>query len=210
MKPSELLGPADRERIESAVREAERGTSGEIVVAVVGRCDRYAAAPWRLAAWAVAAVLVAAASFAPSARPIELVAAALAAGAAAHLASHLDALRRTLVGERELEHCARREAFRAFAEHGLRRTAGRTGILILVALFEHRVIVLGDEAIDRALGADESWQRVVDAILDGIRRDRLADGIVDGVALCGAMLAHPLPPAADDRDEISRALVIED
>ncbi|MEZ4217756.1 MAG: TPM domain-containing protein [Myxococcota bacterium] len=210
MKPSQLLTPEDRERIEQAVRDAERGTAGEIVVAVVRACDRHAAAPWRLAAWAAAAVLVAAAAFAPDARALELLAGVLVAGAAAHAACLLDPVRRALVPERELEERAQREARRAFAEHGLRRTEARTGILILVALFEHRVVVLGDEAIDRALGPDESWQQVVDAILEGLRTGRAADGIALGVRLCGAMLAHPLPPAPDDRDEIPHGLVLED
>ena len=70
--------------------------------------------------------------------------------------------------------------------------------------------MLGDDAIDRALGPDETWQAVVDCVLGGIRAGRAAEGIVRAVERCGAMLAHPLPAAHDDRDEITHGLILAD
>jgi len=210
MRPSNLIGPADRERVEAAVRAAERGTSGEIVVQVVRRSDAYAVSAWRLAMLLAGLVVLGVDGFAPQISWIELFGLQCAAVLSAHFACRFDPIRRLCLHEGELERAAHRGALEAFREHVARRTAGRTGILIYVALFEHRVVVLGDEAIDQALGPDETWEAVVELVLAGIRSGRACDGIVDAVARCGAMLAHPLPPVDDDRDEISHGLILTD
>ncbi|MFO0688067.1 MAG: hypothetical protein U0900_05125 [Myxococcota bacterium] len=210
MRPSSLIGPADRERVEAAVRAAESGTSGEIVVQVVRRSDEFAVAPWRFAVGLAALVLLAADWIAPASSLLGLFAGQCAAVVAAHLACRLDPIRRLCLREDELERAARRGALDAFRLHVARRTEGRTGILLYVSLLEHRVVVLGDEAVDRALGEGESWTAVVDCVLEGIRSGRAADGIVRAVERCGAMLARPLPRQADDRDEIAQGLILTD
>ena len=129
---------------------------------------------------------------------------------AAHAICRIDGIRRAFVFEDELERSAELAALRAFAEQDIRRTAQRTGILIYVALLEHRVIVLGDEAIDRALGPDECWEDVVAFVLDGIRARQAADGIARAVRRCGEMLAHTLPPLEGDRDEIPDRPILSD
>jgi putative membrane protein len=200
MRPSNLIGPADRERIEAAVRSAEAGTSGEIVVQVVRRSDVFAVSPWRLAVLLAAIVLLGAEWFAPEASLLTLFGLQSAAVVFAHAACASDFVRRLGLREDELERAADRGALDAFRQHVLRRTEGRTGILIYVSLLEHRVVVLGEEAIDRALGEGETWDAVVADVLEGIRAGRAADGIVRAVERCGAMLAHPLPRAAHDQD----------
>lgn len=210
MRPSLLIGPEARERIEAAVRAAEVGTSGEIVVQVVRRSDLFPAAAWRLAALAAAGVVLLAGWLAPATSLLELFVLQCAAVAAAHGVSLNDALRRLCVREAELDRAAERGALDAFVRHVARRTEARTGILIYVSLLERRVVVLGEEAIDRALGPDEKWADVVAFVLDGIRAGRAADGIVRAVERCGAMLARPLPAAAQNRDEIPHGLILAD
>jgi len=210
MRPSNLIGPVDRERIEAAVRVAERGTSGEIVVQVVRRSDDFSVSPWRFAVLLAACVLLAADWIAPTSSLLVLFALQSAAVLAAHAACLLDPIRRLCLREIELERAAARGAREAFVANVARRTEGRTGILIYVSLLEHRVVVLGDEAIDRALGPDETWEAVVDCVLGGIRAGAAADGIVRAVERCGAMLAHPLPAARNDRDEIVHGLILAD
>lgn len=210
MRPSNLIGPADRERIEAAVRAAETGTSGEIVVQVVRRSDDFAVSPWRFAVLLAALILLAADWIAPASSLLLLFGLQSAAVLAAHLACTLDPIRRLCIREDELERAAQRGALDAFRLHVARRTEGRTGILIYVSLLEHRVVVLGDEAVDRALGEGESWTAVVDCVLEGIRNGQAAEGIVRAVGRCGAMLARPLPREAHDRDEIVHGLILTD
>ncbi|MBK7948344.1 MAG: hypothetical protein IPK00_06285 [Deltaproteobacteria bacterium] len=210
MRPSNLIGPADRERIEAAVRAAEAGTSGEIVVQVVRRSEDFAVSSWRFAVLLAALVLLAADWIAPASSLLVLFGLQSAAVITAHLACALDPIRRLCLREDELERAAQRGALDAFRLHVARRTEGRTGILIYVSLLEHRVVVLGDEAVDRALGEGESWAAVVDRVLEGIRKGQAAEGIVRAVERCGAMLARPLPREAGDRDEIVQGLILSD
>lgn len=210
MKPSRLIDPAARERIEAAVRTAEAGTSGEIVVAVVRRSDAFAVAAWRISALLAAFVLVGVDLLQPTLPIAALFALQLASVAIAHLACLHDGVRRLGVREVELERAAEAGALAAFHAGVARRTEGRTGILIYVSLLEHRVIVLGDEAIDRALAPEETWEEVVALVLDGIRRGAIAEGIVHAVARCGTLLAHPLPRAPHDRNEIVHGLILTD
>lgn len=210
MKPTKLIGPADRERIEAAVRAAEAGTSGEIVVQVVRRSNEFAVAPWRFAVLLAALVLLAVDGFAPDTALLVLFALQTLAVAVAHALCVLDPIRRLALREDELGRAADRGALEAFRANVARQTTGRTGILIYVTLLEHRVVVLGDEAVDRALGPEETWEAVVDCVLEGIRAGRAADGIVRAVERCGAMLSHPLPPADRDENEIVHGLILAD
>jgi putative membrane protein len=204
------IDAAGRMAIEAAVRDAERITSGEILVVICRACDEYGAAGWRCGALLAALVLLGVGLFGPPLSIGPLAALQAAALLAGHALTTLPAVRRAFISEDQLQHCAERRASSAFAEHGLHRTAAHTGILILVALFEHRVVVLADEGVHRRLGPGHSWQEVVDLVLAGIRGGRPAEGIAEAVRRCGAILEGPLPPTLPEEDEIRVSVVLED
>ena len=79
--------------------------------------------------------------------------------------------------------------------------------MILVSLLERRVVVLGDEGIDAKVGA-EHWKDVDQAILDGIRRGSLRDGLIEGIRRSGAVLAEHFPWRAGDRNELPDRLIV--
>jgi putative membrane protein len=204
------LDAAGRMAIEAAVREAERVTSGEIVVVVARACDEYGSAGWRCGVLLAVGVLLALGLFGPPLALAPLVGAQAAALLAGHALARIPVVRRAFVSEALLQDAAERRAAGAFARHGLHRTAGHTGILLLVALFERRVVVLADEGVHRRLAPGHSWQEVVDLALAGIREGRAADGIAAAVRRCGEVLAGPLPAGELEPDEIRLAVVIED
>jgi len=210
VRPSKLIPEADRARIEQAVREAEAGTSGEIVVSVVRSCSEHRAAPWRLGA-ALAGLALLGSAYLPIEGTLpELFGLQVAAVCLAHALCRIDPVRRAFVSESELQRKVEAAALSAFAEHGIRATEGRTGILIFVALLEHRVVVLGDEAVDRALDPDESWDEVVALVLEGIRRGEPTEGLIRAIDRCGEILSHPLPVQDGDRDELPHGLILSD
>jgi len=208
--PSVLLDPADRLRIEGAVLEAERNTAGEIVVAVVGSCAEYESAGWRLGAALALLGFLGAWIFAPEIGLGILLGAQAVGLVLGHLLARIQRIRRSLVSDRLMQECAERRAWSAFAENGLARTAQRTGILIFVALFEHRVILLGDEGVDQVLDPDESWEEVVDLLLDGVREQRATEGILAAVRRCGEILQMHLPAPPRNLDQLPTALILED
>jgi putative membrane protein len=210
VRPSELIGAEGRRRIEAAVREAESGTRGEIVIAVTRACDEYGAAGWRCAVLLAVLAFLAAAVFAPPLPLLGLLAVQAAAFAAGHALARSETVRRWFVAEEALEQNAEQYAWSAFARHGVRHTEGATGILIAVALFERRVVVLADKGVNAVLEPGESWGDVVAIVLEGIRSDDPVGGICRAVARCGEILSHPLPPDAEPVDEIPHGLIVED
>ena len=218
MIPSRVIDPAARLQLESAVIEAERATSGEIVVNVVRACDEYGSAGWRLGVLLAALALLGLAEL--HARWLlpwieghlisALFLAELAALGLGHGLARIDVVRRLFVSEALLEERVAERARRAFAERGLARTAGRSGILLFVALFERRAVVLADEGIHRVLGPDESWDEVVAAVVAGLRDGRAVEGLLAAVRRCGEILARRLPAAAREVNELPDPVVLED
>ncbi len=210
MRPSDTIDAEGRARLEAVIREAERATGGEIVVAVVRACDAYASAGWWFGAWLAALAFLALGLFAPPLPWIAYLAVEAGAVALGLALAQLDRVRRLLLGPDAVEPRVAERARRCFAEQGLTRTRGRTGILIFATLFERRVVVLADEGIDRALDPDESWQAVVDLAVAGLRSGAAAQGLEAAVRRCGAILARHLPPPVPNPDELPNALVLED
>lgn len=206
-----ILNDAELARIEAAVAEAEGRTSGEIVPYVVAACDDYDDAAWKGALLAAVggAVLAAVVHWLAGVwGGLEgwMLGGAAAGAATGWVAARVaPALRRSLVPEAVLDLRARRRAMAAFVEEEVFDTRDRTGILLFVALFEHRVVVLGDAGINRAV-RQEAWDGIVAELRAGIRAGRLADALVGAVAACGALLeSHRLEIRPDDADELPDA-----
>lgn len=211
MRASELIDPAARQHLEAVVAEAERTTGGEIVVAVVRACDEYGAVGWRLGVALAAATFLALGWFVPPLPWTVYLAAQAAALGVGHGLARVETLRRWLLPSALVEQRVAQRASRCFAEEGLVHTRGRTGILLFVALLEHRVVVLADEGIHRVLDPDESWQQVVDLAVAGLRGGRAVEGLEAAVRRCGEILARHLPAEAPNPDELpNRLVVLED
>ena len=76
---------------------------------------------------------------------------------------------------------------KAFVEEELFNTRDRTGILLFISKFEHRIEVLGDVGINEKVSA-EDWVEIVDHIRAGIKHGRFVDGVIDGIEMCGRLL----------------------
>ena len=98
----------------------------------------------------------------------------------------------------------------AFLEEEVFSTRDRSGILIFLALFEHRVVVLGDSGINEVVPED-AWQHVVDDLVAGIRARRPAEALVAAIHECGRLLeAHQVEIRPDDTDELPNELRIRE
>lgn len=205
------LSESDLEAVRSATRKAELETGGEVACVLVDHCDVYEGALWKAAtAGALAGALAAAAwqILGPGwLRPqaaLWVVLAAFAGAAAGYLAAlGLPALRRALVSPEVLDRRAERRAAAAFLDEEIFDTRDRTGVLVFVALFEHRVRILADRGIHARVPGDV-WETVSRDLARGIREGRTGPALVRAVEEVGRLLArHGVPRRADDVDELA-------
>lgn len=119
------------------------------------------------------------------------------------------ALRLPFIAKLEMEEEVDRAAAAAFQQNRLRNTRDSTGILIYISLYEHKVRILGDDAISGKL-VHADWNHICDAIINGFKEKQYTDGIVEGIALSGKLLAEHFPIKEGDKDELSNELVIID
>ncbi|MGB5267848.1 MAG: hypothetical protein WBN30_14745, partial [Polyangiales bacterium] len=81
-------------------------------------------------------------------------------------------------------------------------TRERTGVLIFVALFEHRVQVLADEGIDERV-AEAAWDEISSELALGIRRGTPAAALIHAVERCAALLEAHGVQGADQENQLS-------
>ena len=198
----------DRRAVREALAASENKTVGEILPVVVERSDPHPAGEWRSA---ISFLLVGSSLlivWMPWDHPTwMLLAQCVLAAIGFGLARALPDLRRAFVFEDRATAVAGEQAFQEFYAQGLHRTRFGTGVLLFVSLFERRVIVLADEGIDAKVDA-EFWEGVDEAVLDGIRRGSLRDGLVEGIRRVGQILEKDFPPPDDDVNEIPDRVIV--
>jgi putative membrane protein len=214
--PARIFTDDELARIQEAVAATELRTSGEIVPYVVDRSGTYEVAIWRGASLVAVMVMLAAVVVMRFYTGWGLAwlhtgwgLATLAVGAGtlgALLAAYVPALRRLFAGEARLTRRVHRRASLAFLEEEVFLTRERTGILLFVSLFEHRIEVVADRGINERV-RPERWLDIVALVRDGIRQGHLANGLVAAIGKCGDLLEEKgFSRTEEDRDELSDAL----
>jgi putative membrane protein len=197
----------EKQRIESAVQQAERRTSGEIVPMVVDdsynfpRAEILGAGLFSLAAavtlsWAFwdASLWHFLWLFALGYLPFKI------------FIRSLPSLRRRLIHPVEISEEVEEKAVVSFLEQGLHHTRDETGILILISLFERRVHVLADRGINAVVPAD-TWDGIIQTITDGIHRGETCNALCAAIDSCGQLLEEYFPVKADDTDELPNLII---
>lgn len=213
---TKIFPKPDLARIESAVKDAESRTSGEIVPYVVEQSDVYEEAEWRAAALLGAISLTAFAAvhrFTSQWLPLDFAETALvtiiAAGAGAMLVRFVPPIKRLFAGK-HMDRRVHQRAAEAFISEEVFDTRDRTGILIFISLLEHRVVVIGDAGINLKVQPSE-WSDVVTTVVDGIRKGKAVDGLVEAIRKCGVLLQKEgIKIRPDDSDELPDNLRIGD
>lgn len=207
-----LFTEAEHQRLQEAVAAAEGRTSGEIVPYIVPASSRYRHVVWKGASFGAVVSLALVMLFFQfyqgwgfawlhtewGAALVALVAGSIGAVVTAYM----PAVRRLLVGEGAMIDATHRRAMQAFVEEEVFNTRERTGILLFVSLFEHRIEVLGDSGINQQVSADD-WVDVVDSIRAGIKQGELAKGLIEAINRCGALLEQSgVEIRPDDTNEL--------
>ncbi len=203
---------ADLERIGEAARAAEQRTSGEVVAYLVNRVDDHDEAAWKgaalgaLAATSVAGLAHLLGGFWGASVVVWLTLPAFVGAAVGYLlASFLPAIERLLIDAGSLEQRVRLRAEAAFLDEEVFDTRDRTGILIFIALFEHRAVILADSGIHQKVDESE-WQALVTSLVAGIRSGRTVEALVEIIGKCGDLLEERgVARRPDDVNELTNA-----
>ena len=84
----------------------------------------------------------------------------------------------------------------------LNETHLRNGVLIYLAVRDHKFAILGDEGINNVVESD-FWNDIRNLMADAFKEGRFADGLEQGIMRCGEKLKTYFPYQTDDINEIS-------
>ncbi len=201
------LSDQERLHLDRRTAEAEKRTGAQIVLAVIERCDTYPELPWKAFALAaaVAGLSVSAANlfgpgWASGTAVLFSVVATLAAGAAAALfCVFFPKFGRLFLDAHRAEAEVRQYADSLFLSRELFATRGRTGVLVLVGLFERRVVVIPDTGLRERLKPD-TLQRIVSTMTTALSSGNVAASLEGGLADIERVLSVSAPAAPGENE----------
>ena len=83
----------------------------------------------------------------------------------------------------------------------LNETQLRNGVLIYLAIKDHKFAILGDKGINDMV-EDGFWNDVKDLMLNQFKEGHFAEGLEQGIMRCGEKLKAYFPYQSDDINEI--------
>jgi len=189
------LTEEEQSLLSARVAGFETRTGAQAVAAVIGKSDSYAEAPWK--AFALGAALAALYSAARSlivydweAGESALTHAVVILGSGALLALLtvlLEPVARLFTDRRRRDLEVAQYAKALFFDRGLDRTRGRIGILLLVSLFERKVVIFADDGFESRIEQDD-WQRLTDRMTLLLSRGNATGALHAGVEGLEALL----------------------
>jgi putative membrane protein len=210
-----ILSENDRTQLDQQIAEAEKRTKVQIILAAVKRSDSYAELPWK--AFALGASIAGLLVFVldlllpgwiSNAMLLVSVAATLAAGAVlALLTVLLPGLARLFLSAHRAEAEVRQYAESFFLSREMFATSRRSGILLLVSLFERQIIILPDKGLGNRLSAD-ALQNIIMQMSQPLAKKEVKRAMEAGLKELIKVL-EPSASAGPAKNELSDEIIEE-
>jgi putative membrane protein len=123
------------------------------------------------------------------------------------VSSRTDLIRRLLTTRKFRAGAARAGAAAMFYEAGIANTLAENGLLIYLSLLEHRLEIIADRGILKAV-PPLKWNNAVFE-LKKIARQPNPEGLVQAARDLGSLLAEHLPPTGENPNELADGPRIE-
>lgn len=92
-------------------------------------------------------------------------------------------------------------AVQVFAELKMHKTAQRNGVLVYVALEDHKLAILGDAGINAKVPAD-FWDEIKNRMVEKFKAGQVCEGVCEAVIAAGQQLKAFFPYQSDDVNEL--------
>lgn len=199
------LKPEDFKRIKDVVGEVEKSTTAEIVPLVIAHSGEYR---WVHTAMSFQGLLfgmivgLGLESFAPHFFGHESFSLSedrwiiLAGGALGFLASLIPRFTRMYIGQDRLHSEVDKRAHAEFVRQGCVETTSRTGVLVLVSLFEREIQIVADRGIQEKMIALEGatiWNTLCAEFATFAKDGKAIDGLAHVIRRLGGVLAKHFP-----------------
>jgi putative membrane protein len=211
------LNEQERMRLEKRVADAEKQTGAQVVLAVTEKSDSYAELPWKAFALGAAAAglaivllgrLVPPLSTPPFDMLIAVTTTLVGGSVCALLCVALPGFARLFLDAHRAEVETRQYAESLFLSHEVFATRGRRGVLLLVSLFEQRVVVLPDTGLRRTLNA-EALHGIIGRMTASLSGGNIGRALEAGLDSVQEVLGAGATGASGE-NELPNAIVQED
>jgi uncharacterized membrane protein len=92
-----------------------------------------------------------------------------------------------------------------FKKLKMHETEQRNGVLIYLALKDHKFAIIGDAGINAKVPVD-FWDKVKDEILNHFKLGEFSEGLIAGINMAGEKLKVFFPLLANDTNELSNEI----
>jgi putative membrane protein len=210
-----ILNEQERQKLDRRIAETEKRTGAQVVLAVIERSDSYAELPWKafalgasLSGLVIVIVDLLRPGWTSNSTVLLAVLLTLAIGAAAALLCvTIPVFARIFLDAHRAEVEVRQHAQSLFLSRELFGTCERTGILLLVSLFERQVMVLPDTKIGKRLGP-EAIQKIIECMGKSLASGRIVAALVNGLSCLEENLSSSAP-AQSGKNELSDEIIEE-
>jgi len=191
-----VLSNKERSLLERSIARAEKLTGAQIVLAVIEKCDSYAEIPWK--AFALGAAIAGFLVFifdllysqwcSPVLVMISVFIILIAGIFTSLLSLYIPSFARFFLAEHRAETEVRQYAESLFLSRELYATRRRTGVLLLVGLFEHQIILLPDKGLRRRL-SHKAMQNIIGQMKPVLSSGQVARALEIGLVKIVEILA---------------------
>ena len=199
----------DQIKVEEAIKTVELTTSGEIVPAIFTQSDFYPASHFRLSLFLgilTPSIFLIFTGLIQA--PTDVLWFQIPGIIVGYYLAYIPQLKRYFSTKAEKLEEVHQRALQAFFENNLHTTEGRTGILIMISVLEHRVEILADKGINDKVPQD-TWNKILEPLVQSLKNDHLGEGLVHTIVECGKVLSLHFPIKEKDKNELSNKIVTD-
>ncbi|MBN2403569.1 MAG: TPM domain-containing protein [Spirochaetes bacterium] len=202
-----FLSESDKKKIQNAVKEIEKITSGEIVPMVVSSSYSYPVSNY-IGGFIFAFIIALLCVFILEDENLWLFLSIFMPAFIVMyvLIKYSMTVKKLFISDKEINEEVEEAAITQFFKHQLYKTKDQTGILLYISVFEKKVWILADHGINSKVEPN-AWEKIVDLIVKGIKTKRQGEAIPEAIRKIGEMLCEHFPCKDDDTDELKNLII---